>query len=236
MKKLKYIVTGTGRSGTVYMARFLTSVGVVCGHECVFNRFGVEYAEDRLNHPEKIRTSLVSGDSWLTDGEVVVADSSYMAAPYLSHPILGGTELIHAVRHPLRVISSFVKDLGYFWGTEVKSSYETFIYGAIPQLYQPLTPLERACIFYVKWNEMIEKSPLKYFRFRVEDRPDELVNFLEAHSYSPATAFHDRKANTMQTGKKPVTLKDIRPGEAKDAFVAMGERYGYDMNLRVKLF
>jgi hypothetical protein len=155
-----------------------------------------------------------------------------MAAPYLTQPILQDAVIIHAVRHPLRVISSFVRDLGYFWGTSVKSSYETFIYGEIPELYQEMRPIERACIFYVKWNSMIEQSA--HFRFRVEDKVDTLVEFLKIDT--PTAVFKDRKANTMQTGKKPFVLKDIPDGKAKIAFIEMGERYDYDMDLRLKLF
>lgn len=238
MKELQYVVTGTGRSGTVYMAKLLTSMGVPCGHECVFNRFGVENAQHLLENPEKIRTSLVSGDSWLPDGNDIVADSSYMAAPYLDEAFLAETDVIHAVRHPLRVISSFVKDLGYFWGTTVKSSYETFIYGGIPELYQEMRPIERACIFYVRWNLRIERAmmhrPNDYFRFRVEDPVDALLERLGKEK--PADLFNNRKANTMQKGKKPFLLKDIPDGEAKDEFVEMGLRYGYDMDLKLKLF
>ena len=38
--KLKYLVTGTGRSGTVYMARLLTSLGIPCSHEMIFDYRG----------------------------------------------------------------------------------------------------------------------------------------------------------------------------------------------------
>lgn len=217
------------------MARLLTSLGVPCGHECVFNRFGMDNVVMLLEDPSKIRTSLVSGEGWLSH-EDVVADSSYMAAPYLSSPLLADTKIIHAVRHPLKVISSFVKDLNYFLGTQLKTSYETFIYGKIPELYQEMRPVERACIFYVKWNEMIEtlSRDAAYFRFRIEDKTDELIKFLNVETCDGV--FRDRKANTMQTGKRPFLLKDLPDGVIKDEFVAMGERYGYDMDLKLKLF
>ena len=35
-QKLDFLVTGTGRCGTVYMAELLTSLGIPCGHESLF--------------------------------------------------------------------------------------------------------------------------------------------------------------------------------------------------------
>ena len=46
---LKYIIASTGRSGTVYMARLLTSVGVPCGHESIFTWQGIEKAKKILD-------------------------------------------------------------------------------------------------------------------------------------------------------------------------------------------
>src|SRR6516165_7960197 len=42
--KLQYLVVGTGRSGTVYLARLLTSIKIPCGHERVFNGEDIDAA------------------------------------------------------------------------------------------------------------------------------------------------------------------------------------------------
>lgn len=237
MIKLKYIITGTGRSGTVFMARFLTSIGVVCGHECIFNTFGTDHAERLINNPHEIRTSLVSGDSWLTDSHSIVADSSYMAAPYLDHSILDKVKVIHVVRNPIKVISSFVNDLNYFQSSLVGSSYENFIYGMFPELYKDsLNPAERACLFYVKWNEMIENKAKNCMRFRIEDDPESLLPFLDDYDYNSLKCFSDKKANTMQRGKIPIQLKNIPNGCIKDSFISMAQKYGYNVDIKVKVF
>jgi LPS sulfotransferase NodH len=49
MAKLKFLVTGSGRSGTNYMSRFLTSVGIMCGHESIFTHDGITEAIYRLS-------------------------------------------------------------------------------------------------------------------------------------------------------------------------------------------
>lgn len=233
MKQLKYVATGTGRSGSVFVAKLLTSVGVPCGHEAVFNRFGLDRARYLLSNPCEIRTSLVSGDSWLPPGEIE-ADSSYMAAPYLGSDLLMGAGVIHAVRHPIRVISSFVNALGYFRGPKYGTHYEKFIYTIIPDLYGEMTQAERACVFYVRWNEMIERAG--GFRFRVEDNSAALLDFLGVVPSKPDLMFKDRKANTMNNKKPLIRLRDIPEGGVKNRFLAMGERYGYNMDVKLKVF
>ena len=57
---LKYLVTGTGRCGTVYMARILTSIGIPCGHETIFDYRGTRGARKRLFGEEQLRLSFVA--------------------------------------------------------------------------------------------------------------------------------------------------------------------------------
>ena len=48
--ELKIISTGTGRCGTAYMSKLLTSVGIPCGHESLFTNKGLtEYKYRILN-------------------------------------------------------------------------------------------------------------------------------------------------------------------------------------------
>src|SRR5690606_13238529 len=77
---MRFVVTGSGRCGTHYLATLLTEAGVKCTHETVYSY---------LPEPKP----------W-TDQ---VADSSLMAAPYL-----GEYPTVLLVRHPLKVVKSWV--------------------------------------------------------------------------------------------------------------------------------
>lgn len=81
MTEPRVCITGTGRSGSGYIARVLTSAGVRCGHEDWWNPFGRR------------------------DGYLI--DSSWCAIARLSG--YRGV-VLHQVRHPLDVVSSLLKN------------------------------------------------------------------------------------------------------------------------------
>src|SRR5438874_64358 len=111
MQKLLYVVTGTGRSGTVYLANLLTRSGIPCGHESIFTPGGLDEALARVEGRSPIHVSAISVEAcgpWLPDALSLVADSSYMAAPFLDHAVLAYAHVLHVVRHPMDVINSFV--------------------------------------------------------------------------------------------------------------------------------
>jgi hypothetical protein len=80
-----FVVTGCGRSGTNYTASLLSELGVRCGHEAVFTPFTTAFAG--------------FGD-WQ-------GDSSWLAVPFLG-ALPAGTVVLHQVRDPEAVVSSFV--------------------------------------------------------------------------------------------------------------------------------
>jgi hypothetical protein len=75
-----FVITGTGRSGTGYISRLLTAVGIRCGHEEWWN-------------PYNKRTPGLAGDA------------SWLAVPHLD-----GYQgrVFHQIRDPLKVISSLM--------------------------------------------------------------------------------------------------------------------------------
>ena len=108
MAGLRFVVTGTGRSGTTYAAQLYRAAGLTCGHEEVFTpRPGWRETAaprsslvGRLRQPvgqlrEERRRSALRLDG----------DASWMAAPRLpkvkAHRVL-------IVRHPILVIRSFM--------------------------------------------------------------------------------------------------------------------------------
>lgn len=81
---MKFVIVGTGRSGSGYIARVLSQAGIRCGHERVFNPFN-----------EKLKTDLVGDSSWCA------------MAPRFRDELPEWVFL--QTRHPLKVVSSFAK-------------------------------------------------------------------------------------------------------------------------------
>lgn len=238
VKKLKYLVVGTGRCGTVYMARMFTTWGVPCGHESIFDWQGLEKAKQRLNGEVDVRlshTSVTEHDTvanvshsiepWLKNPKEIEADSSYMAAPFLREDILAHTKVIHLVRNPIRVVNSFCNYLYYFKHTQPLNAYEKNIYSHIPELTDSHSVYDRGCLYYVKWNQIIEDSNPDFFH-RAEDDPKALMDFLGA----TGEPFPDTKVNTYKRPKSENFHIDcISDSKIKEEFIEMGRRYGYDM-------
>src|SRR5512139_3910676 len=79
----RFVIVGTGRSGTKYISEVLTRAGIRCGHE--------EY-----------------WTTWRTPDETLVGDSSCNALPQ-GLDGYGGI-VFHQVRHPLDVCASLVRN------------------------------------------------------------------------------------------------------------------------------
>jgi len=235
--ELKYIITGTGRCGTVFVARLLTSVGIPCGHESIFDWRGPRWAEKRLAGEEPLQTSFVSKakydgkewrdiDEWINLNDLQ-AESSYMSAPFLGE-MLEGVPVIHVVRNPIKVVNSFCNYIDYFKGGEGTNSYEQLIYRHIPELKEDMPQYDRACLYYVRWNQMIEKHDA--FFYKIEDGPQPLLDFLGASG----DHFDDRNVNTLQRRcNNRFTANQIESKEIQEEFIEMGTRYGYNMSLKM---
>lgn len=250
--KLKYLITGCGRSGTCYMSKLLSSVNVHCGHESIFDWRGIDYALAKLDGLIPIETSEVSNQvfkdgvnhvlpTWF-DSQKIVAESSYMAAPYLNHKCLDDVKFIHIVRNPVRVINSFTNYLNYFqnyhpalW--EGPKKYEVFIYPHCPNLYfLNMSQYERAALYYIRWNQMIEeklKNRENLF-YRIEDSVNKVFDFLEIEK--PKTWYNDKKSNTFEKDVEKFTLNKLPQGEIKEELIDIGRKYGYSMGVESEYF
>ena len=222
--ELKFLVVGTGRCGTVFMARLLTSLGIPCGHEFIFGPEGLELAIERLKGRASSKLSICSTHDCLknnedifkwVDVEKIVAESSYMAAPFLNHSLIKDVPVIHVVRNPLNVIRSYVKDAGFFAGSGPskemnKRSWEQFIYHHFPEMCDMDNATERACHFYVKWNEMIEDKILserRYLRCKIENQlSDELTDFI---GRKKSTFFTNKRINSWNNKENVVGLDEV---------------------------
>ena len=207
------------------MARLLTDLGIMCGHESIFTSEGIDDAIEKLNKKKSIEISDVSKDknseNWF-DANLQIADSSYMAAPFLEHDCLSNCKIIHVVRNPIKVISSTYIDANFF-DCPIQIPYIYFVYSHLPELKNIKNKIERTVAYYVWWNELIEKTC--QFRIQVECIGQKLFDFLEIEK--PEKIFDNNKINAWNKRKKDLTLNDIPNGSIKNEFIKKIEQYGY---------
>lgn len=249
MKNLKFLVTGTGRCGTVYLAKFLTSIGVPCCHEGVFN-YDIKDVAKRIQNSKIRNLSKCSMNMamlqhnlepnvWV-DVKKTVADSSYLAVPFLEHPSFKNIPILHVVRHPMDVISSFVLDLGYFSENQPHNSqsnnwgevYEKIIWDTTPEIAFPQTQLERACWYYYEWNKIIEDAGKNrnYMRINIENFDKEAIcDFVGGKKELIQSSFDDKKANTNKYRNFEISINDIPSGFFKQLIIKKAKDYGYEL-------
>ena len=227
---LKYIVTGTGRCGTLYAANLLTSIGIPCSHEAIFTNQGLTEAIRILSQKKKLENSLISTEKIIVkSNEIILADSSYMAAPFLKR--FQSQNKIHIVRHPKKVVKSFMA-FGYFSDMEPRDhphnplhlGYEQFIYKHLPELCQKMPALDRTCLFYVLWNRMIEE--FTSHPYRIEDESERLQPDLKPEFNG--LQYDNSNCNSLH---KDVPWEgEIESKQIKSELFEMAKSYGYDMD------
>lgn len=230
--QLKLLVTGTGRCGTLYYAKVLTQLGIPCGHESLFDFRGYDGLCERLSGIRPIVLSKISSDDPWVDPAKIVADSTYGVAPYLRREPCKGVPVLHIVRHPMLVISSFVQDFSYFANSQPNDNHwQDFIYEHLPELRDILTPPERACFFYVRWNRMImaAKHNRRYMLHRIEEglTPkvlDFLTKDIERIEQIPDVP---TTTNTRRGKNDLLQFRHIRNGSIKDEFAFLARELGY---------
>jgi len=232
MIDLKYIVTGTGRCGTLYMANLLTTFGFPCTHEGIFTIEGAHRALEIVGGRLPAVSSKTSKKQNLSDYEMeIVAESSYMAAPYMLN-LFDSAKVIHVVRNPFAVIKSFIKRLGYFRNRFPQEDpedphqihFENFIYRHLPELHEEMSQTERACLYYVRWNKMIESSgKVKYFH-RIEDDAEGLKKFFDFKGEK----YYKEVCNIMpeKESAEDCQIRNINPWIKQELF-DICKRYGY---------
>lgn len=225
---MKYIVTGTGRCGTLFMANLLTSMGFPCTHEAIFTPYGIDKAKRVIKKEEPALSSRISRGENLSDYEIdIVADSSYMAAPFLRE---FDAKVIHVVRNPIKVVASMIgdsfKNFLNPYPTDIEEFpahliYEEFMYSHLDELRGSMTQLERCCLFYVRWNQMIEDSGKVSIRHRIEDGPEKIKEFFgfEGECYG--------NTNCNSKPSSEWSFSEIKNISIKMDLLEIMERYGY---------
>jgi hypothetical protein len=202
------IITGTGRCGTGYVAKLLTSAGIQCGHEDIFSFDGWTGARERL-----AKTDLD-------------ADSSWLAAPFLDR--LNGATIVHLVRHPKPTIDSF-RRIGFFnprWH-RAHHYYARFARQHLPEAWDYRMTKMRAAHFYVGWNRMIEELAPDAVFHRIEDGGPALLDKLGIEH--DGDLFNDASYNH----RDGMVVSDVdltalwEP--CRSMIAEMAERYGYEI-------
>jgi hypothetical protein len=202
---LNFVVVGTGRCGTAYMAQLLTRMGIPCGHEWAYSA-----------HPRKYADVEIAGDS------------SAQAVPFLSE--FRG-KVLHQVRDPLRVIGSFL-GFGLFRDPKAHGVDGEFM---LRHFEFTGNELDDAMRYYVEWNRRCEGvDPSRYLLYQLEqvnvDLMMQIARFLGEDVSGPtieqAIAAVPRNFNT-RFNSRSVLWSDLPEGPAKQSLRAMALRYGY---------
>lgn len=206
----RFVITGTGRSGTRYMATVLQWLRIRCGHEELFTPVG------RVPNP------------------FLRGDSSWMALPHLDR-FTG--YVLHTVRHPVDTINSFL-GIGFFDDEvdELTQPFRDFAEEHAPEVFVYETPVERAMAWYVNWNRRIEEYAHK--RVRVEDvSGDDLHDLVRYAGAFHATWEIQERLSEIPTDvnsrdRADLSWDDLPDGELKAELAQMAKDYGYTVEER----
>lgn len=204
MRKLKLVLTGTGRCATGFYARYLTSAGITCGHERFFGVGGLEGALDVL------------GKHWTG----TVAESSWLAAPFLASAPLNDALVVHLVRHPRLVLASWLRV-----PPETTPAYAEFANRHLPEMAR-YRGIDRLAYRYVAWNRLIEEQVAgrDALRFDVGREPAELLEELAEFGLESnrEELFDDRHYNTKQGPAPRLRLSDVKDARLREALAGYG--------------
>lgn len=196
------IIAGTGRCGTKFSSKLLQNAGYLSQHEAAFRASTTLYnIEERL---EKYNN---------------FSESSWMAVPFLSHPSLADAKVMHLVRNPYDVISSFVS-LNFYEMDDLHLAYKKFLNRHAPEIYRLKNQLAAAAAHYVIWNRIIEQLRPNAIFHRVEDGGK-----LQLEKLGLCGPTYYKKCNERK--HKDYTLNDIPNGVWKTRLIKMAKRYGY---------
>jgi hypothetical protein len=164
----RFVVAGCSRSGTTYMAKLLSALGLPCGHERIFNIWRIA-GIGNLSEPM----------AFFFEKEAKQGDASFLSIPYLDQ-LPEGTIVLHQVRNPLEVIRSHM-GIRFFSDPYVPSIYLAnehpqildFLRAHCAEIMEADTEIGRCMRYWYHWNRIAERaesnSALTYLRYRVED-------------------------------------------------------------------
>lgn len=208
---LRLLVVACPHSGTKYLAELLTKAGLPCGHEARFNLAGLSPATK-------------------------AAEVSWVAAHYLGSAAIGPrTYIVHQVREPLAWLNSWsrTRNAHAAW-QHLEKTWPGYNYRR--EQHAVCSAME----LWVAMNYRIERATGNLHR--VEDLAGELgiaiVDKLLALAgvIAPVrdvtTGALERVSRTINhhpSLQPRLTWESLPRGGARDAFVELAKRYGYDV-------
>lgn len=209
-----FVITGTGRCGTHWIAEVLGGAGLRVGHEerLAYRPFAHDWARG-------------------IDGEV-----GWPAAAHLQY-LDRRTRVIHLVRDPLAVMNSRLGNdkLAPSFSPPVVRDFVTRV---LPDRAVPSDPIERCVWFVTTWDELVvtRTRRLPCARFRVEDLADPaymsaLLEFIGVTGEARFTAIGRAAFLPSSTGSlgsaERLRWADIPDSPAIAALVDLAVRDGY---------
>lgn len=224
------MITGTGRSGTLYVAEALSRLGARVGHEVWFGPRPGIIDRNWMNRPFLVEARKRLGVEWRRRWAHLDGDVSWMAVPRLDR--FKGIVLLQT-RDPLKVVSSLVARAQFSRATTTDNPWFRFIHYNFEVTGDDLRDSMR---WYVQWNMLAERHASLVYR--LEDVDDDLLLEIADRVGISTRPEHVRRVlqelpitrnPTEQYGYKRLTLEwdDLPVGPEKSALRAAAHRYGY---------
>jgi hypothetical protein len=235
-----FVVAGAGRSGTLYISKVLSELGVPCTHEKHFQPSTRQWPED------------------FSGGE-----ASWHAVPFLEHRPRD-VAVVHQVRHPVDVVGSLygreffrhsASTLQWLatWRKLVRGSKIAagrrdcirFIDRTIPWILEPGDEITRCIRYWIAMNEISEhagESPdASYLRVRIEDLgPESIGQILSAANAEPRSTAEiqdaifrakasSHKSTAVQNERREALAPSALPANPEwRSAQLLADRYGYE--------
>jgi hypothetical protein len=202
----RFVVVGTGRSGTRYAARLFTELDIPCGHEAAF-------ALEAIGRP-------------------LVGDASFGIVAFLAR--FAGI-VFHQVRHPLAVLRSMLAT-DFFNSPGQYTPYYRLLQATLPRLERRGTPVRKAMYYIVAWNRLCEPAATLRWRVESLDattlsRATALIGC--ARSVAACAAALERvprdvnRLELRSLQRSDLTWADLPDCPEKRDLVDAMRRYGY---------
>lgn len=143
-----FVITGCGRSGTMWAAEALTAAELPCTHEHSCSSWTDDYGDDQI---------------W-RDTPASLGESSWQAAPFVGEMQRAGVPVVHLVRHPVEVASSLVSNQMLLPVDGELKPWHKFLSAHIGDWIWRLHPHDRALQFWTDWNRLIEQPDLRWLQ------------------------------------------------------------------------
>ena len=202
--KIKYLIAGTPRSGTGYVAKLMTSAGVPIGHEMFFGMPGHGY------YPVGAQ-----------------GDSSWMSVPFLQN---FDAKIIHIVRNPLDNLASLIARDTFDDDNMMNGIYSIFKMISLPDL-RKYDEDNKYLAFYIMWNMQIDK--VEHFKIKLEDISKDPKPFLDKLGIKyDKSKLYTKKYNTSDTAPPKLTIDYFKNHDPSlvTRLISLAKLYGYKID------